>query len=131
MLGTPMPFPRVPCQIWLPTFGERDPYGNEQVTYAEDPDIVMECCYAPGYATPDTRDRIEDGRPHEDEARVMFYLPKTLDADLRGALIRALPPNDASMASHRFSVVGDPHSFMREATPGDMSWCVVGVRFDG
>jgi len=131
MLSRRMPFPRVPCRIWLPQLGERDAYGNEAVSFNEDPDIVTECSYAPGDRRPDTSDDIEDGRPHGDELRVTFFLPKTLDADLRGALIQAVPTDDAHMAALRFSVVGDPHSYMRDATPGDMSWSVEGVRFDG
>ena len=131
MLSRRMPFQRVPCRIWLPIIEERDSYGNQQVFYSAFPDIVTECSYAPGDRRPDTSDDIEDGRPHGDELRVTFFLPTTLDADLRGALIQAVPPDDAHMAALRFSVVGDPHSYMRDATPGDMSWCVVGVRFDG
>ena len=131
MLSRKMPFPRVPCNIWLPIVDGRDAYGNERPFYSVLPDIVTECSYAPGYRSPDTSDDIEDGRPHGDEVRVTFFLPKSLDADLRGALIKAVPEDDPSMARMRFSVVGEPRSYMRDATPGDMSWCVVGVRFDG
>lgn len=131
MLSRKMPFPRVECRIWLPAFGERDAYGNQQVSYAEEPDIVTECSYAPGDRRPDTSDDIEDGRPHGDEVRMTFFLPKTLDANLRGALIQAVPSNDSTLSQLRFAVVGEPYSYMRAATPGDMSWCVVGVRFDG
>lgn len=128
---TRTPFPRVPCLIWLPKLGERDDYGNQPVTYSDAPDVMTQCSYAPGRYRPDTSDDHEDGRPHGTEDTVTFYLPKSLDADLRGALIQALPLDDQRLASLRFAVVGDPHSYMRDATPGDMSWSVEGVRFDG
>lgn len=131
MLSHPMPFPRVPCRIYLPQEWGIDAYGNEITSYPEFPDIETECSYAPGRYSPDTENDIEDGRPHGVQDTVTFYLPKTLDVDLRGALIQVLPPDDARMASLKFRVVGDPHSYMRGATPGDMSWSVEGVRFDG
>lgn len=125
MLFARMPFPRVPCSVWIPERGPRDAYGNENVTYSEDPDIVTECSYAPSAS----KDDIEQDRPHGDVDRVIFYLPKTFDADLRDALI-SVTTTDA-MSGQRFRVVGDPHSYMRDATPGDMSWAVEGVRFLG
>ena len=125
MLTAPMPFPRVPCSVWLPAYGSRDAYGNVVVTYGESPDIVTECSYAPSA----TKDDIEEGRPHGDEDRVTFYLPKTFDADLRDALLSVTTTD--GMGGIRFRVVGDPHSYMRDATPGDMSWAVEGVRFLG
>lgn len=126
-----MPWPRVPCRIWLPKLGDEDAYGNRVPTYDEQPDIETECCYAPGRSRPITSDDIEEGRPWGDQLTMTFYLPKTLQADLRGAQIQALPADDAAVASMRFSVVGNPTSYMRDATPGDMSWAVEGVRFDG
>lgn len=131
MLNYHMPWPRVPCRIWLPKLSTRDEYGNQTPYFDAAPDIETECCYAPGRSKPDTEDDIELGRPWGDQLAMTFYLPKTLQADLRGARIQALPPNDASVASMTFSVVGNPTSYMREATPGDMSWSVEGVRFDG
>lgn len=127
MLGRPMPWAPVPCSIWLPTWGPRDPYGNQNATYAEEPSIVTTCCYAPGFSKPDTYDDYDEDRPHGTETRLTFYLPKTLDADLRGARIACHPSDDASLAGRRFDVVGDPHSFPRANTPGDYSWCVEGV----
>lgn len=131
MLNFRMPWPRVECRIWLQRLAAEDAYGNQVPYHADEPDIVTECCYAPGGSKPDTADDVEDGRPWGDEVRMTFYLPKTLQADLRGALIQAVPADDASVASMRFSVVGNPTSYMRDATPGDMSWAVEGVRFDG
>lgn len=131
MISRRMPWPRVPCRIWLQKLAAEDEYGNQVPYHSDEPDIVTECCYAPGRSKPATDDDIEQGRPWGDEATVTFYLPKTLDADLRGALIQAVPANDATMASRRFSVVGNPMSYMRDATPGDMSWSVEGVLIDG
>lgn len=131
MLSRRMPFPRVQCQIWLPHDGGRDAYGNEVVTWSEEPDVVTECSYAPGYRYADTDDDVEDWRPHGDVETMTFFMPKSLDAGLRGALVRALPPDDRHVAARRYMVVGDPHSYMRDATPGDMSWAVRAVRFDG
>lgn len=128
MLGIRMPFRGVPCAIWLPHFGEPDAYGNRRPTYGEDPDIETTCCYAPGRSTPMTGDDIEEERPTGDEERMLFYLPKGLSADLRGAIIAALPPDDQHVASARYSVEGAPTSYPRESTPGDYSWCVTGVR---
>lgn len=131
MLSYPMPWPRVTCNIWLQKLAAEDEYGNQVPYHSDEPDIVTECCYAPGRAKPDTSDDIEQGRPWGDEVIMTFYLPKTLDADLRGALIQAVPSDDSTVASMRFSVVGNPTSYMRSATPGDMSWSVEGVLVDG
>lgn len=131
MLSMRMPWPRVPCRIWLQKLSAEDEYGNRVPYHSEQPDIETECCYAPGRSKPDTADDIEPGRPWGDEVHMTFYLPKTLQADLRGALIQAVPADDAAVAAMRFSVVGNPTSYMRAATPGDMSWSVEGVRFDG
>ena len=122
-----MPFRAVPCSIWLAHASERDSYGNTQVTYNEDPDVSTTCCYAPGTARPDTSDDIEQGRPHGVAATVTFYLPKTVDADLRAARIACYPPDDTALSGHVFDVVGEPYSYMRDNTPGDYSWCVEGV----
>lgn len=127
----PMPFPRVPCAVWLPHRSEPDAYGNEVTTYEDEPDMVTECSYAPGYRKPDTSDGIEDGRPYATETRVLFFLPMAFDADLRDALLQARDPKRASISRKRFAVVGDPEPYMDDATPGDMGWCVEGVRFDG
>lgn len=126
-----MPWPRVPCRIWLPKLSEEDAYGNRMPYYTVAPDIETECCYAPGRSKPSTEDDIEQGRPWGDQLTMTFYLPKTLQGDLRGAQIQALPPDDYAVASMKFAVVGNPTSYMREATPGDMSWSVEGVRIDG
>lgn len=122
-----MPWAPVPCSIWLPTWGMRDAYGNENPTYATEPSITTTCCYAPGGSSPDTDDDFEDGRPHGTELRLTFFLPKTLDADLRSARIACHPEDDAALSGMQFDVVGDPRSYMRTATPGDYSWVVEGV----
>lgn len=122
MLSARMPFRAVPCRIWLPTY-ERDAYGNGRPAYAEEPSITTTCCYAPGRERPDTSDDIEEDRPHGDELRVTFYLPKTLDADLRAARIAA----DGLLGGRQLDVEGVPVSYMRDNTPGDYSWAVEGV----
>lgn len=127
MLSMPMPFTPDPCQIWLPTWGEPDLYGNARPEYGEDPDIETTCCWAPGHSAPDTSDDIEEDRPHGDVARFTFYLPKTLDADLRSALI-ATP---GALGGAQLSVEGTPTSYMRGNTPGDYSWCVEAVTYLG
>lgn len=122
-----MPFPSVPCSIWLPTYGEPDAWGNRNATYTTEPTIQTTCCYAPGYARADTGDEYEQDRPYGDMVRMMFFLPKTLSADLRGARIECYPTDDPAVSGQTFDVVGDPHSYMRAATPGDYSWYVEGV----
>lgn len=131
MLSMRMPWPRVPCRIWLQKLAPADEYGNRVPYHDDEPDIRTECCYAPGRYKPDTSDDIEPGRPWGDQMVMTFYLPKSLHADLRGALIQALPSDDAAVASMRFAVMGNPTSYMRAATPGDMSWSVEGLRVDG
>lgn len=131
MMGRHMPFHAVPCSIWLPTYGAEDGYGNVYPTYAEDADVTTTCCYAPGYSRPTTSDKIEQGAPCADEVDMIFFLPKTVEADLRGALIQCYPSDDPVLASERYAVVGEPHSYPRADTPGDYSWYVEGVRFDG
>lgn len=122
-----MPFPSVPCSIWLPTGGTEDAYGNVTYEYATKADIETTCCYAPGYARADTSDEFDNDHPHGDMVRVIFFLPKTVTADLRGARIECYPTDDTAMSGKQFCVVGDPKSYMRAATPGDYSWYVEGV----
>lgn len=131
MMARPMPFSAVPCAIWLPHIGTPDVYGNARPTYNEQPDIETMCCYAPGRSSPMTSDDIEEDRPHGDEERMLFFLPKGLYADLRGARIAAMPPDDPYVASVRYAVEGEPRSYPRMNTPGDYSWCVTGVRVLG
>jgi hypothetical protein len=126
-----MPFVPVPCHVWLPRYGEPDEWGNPTVSYGERPDIVTRCCYAPGRYGPDTRDDIEEGRPHGVRVDMTFYLPKEVDADLRGAIVACFPPDDRSLSGKRFDVVGEPYSYSRPNTPGDYSWSVEGVRHLG
>lgn len=131
MVSFPMPFQAVPCSIWLAIDGGEDPYGNAITTYAEHPDILTKCCYAPGAGEPDTSNDIEDGRPHGVRIGMTFYLPKTIDANLRDALIACYPPDDLALSGHQFKVVGEPYSYPRANTPGDYSWCVEGVTYLG
>ena len=127
MLSFPMPFNAVPCAIWLAKQGEPDEWGNVPTHYETDPDIGTTCCYAPGSSMPSTSDDIEDGRPHGARVAMTFYLPKTVDADLRGALIACCPPDDQVLFARKFKVVGEPYSYPRANTPGDYSWCVEAV----
>lgn len=131
MLSFPMPFRSVPCAIWLAHEGEPDEWYNAPVTYATDPDIVTECVYTPGTSKPETADDIEDGRPHGARVGMTFYLPKTVDADLRDAVIACYPPDDQALHSKKFLVVGEPYSYPRMNVPGDYSWCVEGVAYLG
>lgn len=131
MISFPMPFASVPCAIWLPVESEEDSYGTNPVTYSEHPDIVTHCLYAPGTAKPATADDIEDGRPYGMRVSMTFYLPKTLDADLRDAIIACYPEDDRALHGRKFKVVGQPFSYPRANTPGDYSWCVEGVSYVG
>lgn len=131
MLSMRMPFPAVPCLIWLPVGSAEDAYGNVTYSYADQPDIETTCVYAPGDTAPETSDEIADGRPYGDRLRVTFFLPKTVCADLRGALIQCLPLDDATLASMLFRVEGVPTSYPRDAVPGDYSWSVRGVEHLG
>ena len=131
MLSRKMPFRSVPCSIWLPRWGQRDAYGNSAPTYYVEPDIETRCCYAPGYRRPDTEDDIEDGRPHGARVAMTLFFKKELDADLREAVVALYPPDDRALSGKRFMVRGEPYSYPRENTPGDYSWCVEVVRFDG
>jgi hypothetical protein len=131
MISFPMPFYAVPCSIWLAHDGEPDEWGNATVEYSERPDITTSCVYAPGTSRPDTASDIEDGRPHGARVAMTFYLPKTVDADLRGALIACYPPDDPTLNGSKFRIVGQPYSYPRRDTPGDYSWCVEGVEHLG
>lgn len=131
VISFPMPFASVPCSIWLAKQTAEDEWHNTQVTYGEQPDIETRCCYAPGSAKPDTADDIEDGRPYGARVAMTFFLPKTVDADLRDALIACFPPDDTSLSGKRFQLVGQLYSFPRASTPGDYSWCVEGVTYLG
>ena len=124
MLNFPMPFSSVPCNIWLAHEGEPDAYGNRQVEYREDPEIQTTCVYAPGGSEPNTQDFIEDGRPYGATVTMTFFLPKTVDADLRQALISCMPPDDRTLSVRRFRIIGEPYSYQRQNTPGDYSWRV-------
>lgn len=126
-----MPFRPCPCSIWLATESEPDEWNNTQTAYSDDPDITTTCVYTPGTSAPSTSDDIEDGRPHGDVVAMTFYLPKTLDADLREALIACHPTDDAYLSGQRFKVVGNPYSYPRANTPGDYSWVVDGVTYLG
>ena len=127
MLSFPMPFAAVPCSIWLAAEGTADAWNNKAIEYAAEPDIETTCVYAPGTSKPNTADDIEDGRPRGAVATMTFFLPKTVDADLRGALIACYPADDAALSGRQFKVVGRPISYPRANTPGDYSWVVEGV----
>lgn len=131
MASFPMPFHAVPCSIWLAHESEPDEWNNVNVEYSDEPDIVTTCVYAPGTYFPNTYNDIEDGRPTGVRAELTFFFKKSLDCDMRGALISCSPPGDATLASKRFKVVGTPFSFPRQDTPGDYSWCVEAVTFLG
>lgn len=131
MLSFPMPFASVPCSIWLAREGEEDAWGNTPTEYAATADIQTTCCYTPGRVQPNTQNDIEDGRPHGAVVDMTFFLPKSVDADLRGALIACHPARDATLNGKRFKVVGNPYSYPRENTPGDYSWSVEAVAYLG
>lgn len=131
MTSHKMPFVSVPCAIWLRTVTGTDAYNNELYGYAQDADVLTRCVYTPGTSRPDTADDIEDGRPTGARATMTFFLPKTVDADLRGALVACYPPDAATLCGRRFAVVGNPYSYPRENTPGDYSWCVEAVEYLG
>lgn len=122
MLRRRMPVHSVPCQIWLPRWGERDAYGNSRPTYPEQPDLVTECFTFQGGSRPETSDDIGVERPHGDVERRTFCLKKSFDADLRGAVV-ACP----SVSDRRYAVEGVPASYPMDDTPGDYSWWVEGV----
>ena len=127
MLNAPMPFTPCPCSIWLPHWSEPDAYNNSYPEFTTEPDITTTCCYAPGYARVETTDEREQGAPFADGVRMMFFLPKTLHASLRGARIACATADDEQMAAKVFDIVGDPVSYPRASTPGDYSWMVEGV----
>lgn len=121
-----MPFPRMPITFVPPTYGEPDAYGNPIETYNDADAITVEGCYTIG----DTSDDMEDGRPHGDEVAVTVYLPKTFNANIRGALCR-IASSDPLIAAQTFKVMGVPFSYMRDAVPGDMSTVARLVVHDG
>lgn len=127
MLSARMPFPTVPCSIYVPTFST-DEFGNDVPSYDVEP-VETECSYAPGLYLADTRDQFDFADPSGDVSRVTFFLPKALDvASLRGALVEV---EVATGRTETYKVEGDPISFMRGATPGDRSWAFVGVVHHG
>lgn len=127
MLSARMPFPRVPCEIVLPTFA-KDSFGNEVATYDGEP-IETECSFAPGlYRTASTDDSYQPADPHGDDTVMTFFFPKELDEELRGAIVRI---DVGGGRVSEFHVVGNPRSYMRDATPGDMSWSVEVVEHRG
>lgn len=131
MLSYPMPFHAVPCSIWLAQDGGTDAYNNQVIEYNTDPDIETTCCYTPGTSKPVTSDDIEDDRPHGDVATMTFYLPKSVNADLRSARIACYPTDDATLSGRLFDVVGNPYSYPRADTPGDYSWTIEGIEHLG
>ena len=131
MLSIPMPFASCTCRIWLRHLVGEDAYGNATPTYSEQPDITTRCVYAPGWQRQDTSDEFDDGQPYLVRTALTVYLPKSLSADMRGALVEVRPADDRALWGRRFSVVGDPISYPRANTPGDYSWAVEAVSFDG
>lgn len=121
-----MPFPRVQITFWLPQFGESDEFGNSTPTYDDDHTVDAMGCYVPG----DTENDIEDGAPHRDEVLFTVYLPKTFSTDVRGAKCK-IAAEDSWIAGMTFLVQGVPSSYMRHATPGDMSTVVKLVEYVG
>lgn len=127
-----MPFASVPCRIWLARESAEDAYGNKVVYYADDPDIVTECVYAPGWTENDGSSKdIEEGRPYGVESEMSFFLKKSVDADLRRAKIAAYPSDDSTMYGREWVVLDYPMSKMRANTPGDYSWLLRAEAFDG
>ena len=127
MLSFPMPFPRVPCAIWEPIEGDPDAYGNTETIFMDEPTWQGMASYAPGGKTPETENDVTDGRPHGDEVTVTAYLPKTYQGNPRGGYFVLYPEDDAALYGRRWQVIGDPISYMRDATPGDFSWVIKGV----
>lgn len=121
-----MPFPRVPITFWLPIWGEQDEFGNSTPTYSDDNTFTVQGCYVPG----DTDNAIENGAPYRDEVLFTLYLPETVSVDLRSARCR-IQAEDAWIANMTFLVRGVPSSYMRAATPGDMSTVVKLVEYVG
>ena len=114
-----MPFPRVPITFYLAQKTDRDAFGNVNVTYSDDATAETLGSYAPS----EPKDDIEEGRPHGATVRLRLYLPKTFDADIRDARVR-ISSGDSVIDAREYIVVGEPASYMRDATPGDMSWYV-------
>ena len=121
-----MPFPRVPITFWLPIWGAADSFGNSTPTYSDENTVTVYGSYVPG----DTDADKEQGRPYGEEVRYTVYLPKTFSTDVRGAKCK-IGAEDAWIAASTFSVLGIPASYMRGATPGDMSTVVKLVDYVG
>lgn len=120
-----MPFPRVPITFWLPIYS-KDEYGNQVASYSESSTVTTMGSYAPKNPEED----IEEERPHGRIVRLRLYLPKTFDADITGAKV-TLESGDSVIDAGEYQVIGEPVSYMRAATPGDMSWYVEVADFDG
>lgn len=121
-----MPFPRVPITFWLPTESEPDEFGNVNLGYSADNTVEVMGSYAPNNPEAD----IEDERPHGRTVKLRLYLPKTFDSDITGAKV-TIQSGDALIDAGEYIVIGEPVSYMRDATPGDMSWYVEVADYDG
>lgn len=118
-----MPWPTTTCRVWLAKTEERDAYGNEYVTYDDDPDWEGECLYWPGRArTLYGTDDIEEGRPYGADVRLTVYLPKTFAHNPRKARVAVYPDDDAVISGHVYTVIGEPMSAPRALVPGQYSW---------
>lgn len=82
------------------------------------------------YAPKNPEGDIEEERPHGRVVRLRLYLPKTFSEDITNAKV-TLQSGDALIDAGEYLVIGEPVSYMREATPGDMSWYVEVADFDG
>ena len=120
-----MPFPRVPITFCLPIYS-KDEYGNQVASYSESSTVTTMGSYAPKNPEED----IEEERPHGRIVRLRLYLPKTFDTDITGAKV-TLQSGDSVIDAGEYQVIGEPVSYMRAATPGDMSWYVEVADFDG
>ena len=121
-----MPFPRVPITFYLPTYGTSDDFGNSNPTYSDTNTVTAYGCYVPG----DTDNDIEQGRPHGEEVLFTVYLSGAFATDLRGAKCK-ISAEDTWISSMEFVVLGVPSSYMRDATPGDMTTVVKLVEYVG
>ena len=120
-----MPFPRVPITFLLPIYS-KDEYGNQVASYSESSTVTTMGSYAPKNPEED----IEEERPHGRIVRLRLYLPKTFDTDITDAKV-TLQSGDSVIDAGEYQVIGEPVSYMRSATPGDMSWYVEVADFDG
>lgn len=121
-----MPFPRVLITFWLPEYGAPDSFGNTNPTFSDDNTVEVYGSYVPG----DTDNDIEQGRPHGDEVLFTVYLPKDFSTDVRGARCKIDAP-EQWISDMNFIVRGVPSSYMRDATPGNMSTVVKLVEYVG